>query len=156
MERESRLVAVVAELGFDLSAPIKVGGDYAPIIVHDGQAHVSGQIPRIGDVVAVTGRVGDEATLEAARHAAKIGIIRALALLRQALGSLDRVSRALHMTVYVQSAEGFTQQSEVADAASAVLHHVLGEAGIHARTSVGVFRLPKNAAVEISLTAAVD
>jgi hypothetical protein len=60
-----------------------------------------------------------------------------------------------YVTVYVQSAATFTQQSEVADAASAVLHAVLGPAGAHARTSVGVFQLPKNATVELDLIATV-
>ena len=74
---------------------------------------------------------------------------------RQALGSLERVAQLLRITVYVQSADGFTQQSEVADGASALLRAVLGPAGAHARTSVGVFRLPKDATVELDLVAAV-
>lgn len=59
--------------------------------------------------------------------------------------------------MFTQSAEGFTQLSEVADAASALLHEVLGpQAGAHARTSVGVFQLPKDATVELDLVAVVD
>jgi enamine deaminase RidA (YjgF/YER057c/UK114 family) len=57
--------------------------------------------------------------------------------------------------VFVQCAQNFTQQSEVADGASEVLYAVLGDAGVHTRTSVGVYQLPKNAAVEIDLIAAV-
>jgi enamine deaminase RidA (YjgF/YER057c/UK114 family) len=60
------------------------------------------------------------------------------------------------MTVYTQSAADFTQQSEVADAASELLHAVLGEPGRHTRTSVGVFQLPKNASVELDLLASVE
>lgn len=59
----------------------------------------------------------------------------------------------LRITVYVQSAPGFTQQSEVADGASEVLYRVLGPVGAHTRTSVGVLQLPKNATVEVDLTA---
>jgi enamine deaminase RidA (YjgF/YER057c/UK114 family) len=56
----------------------------------------------------------------------------------------------------VQSTESFTQQSEVADAASEVFHSVLGPAGVHTRTSIGVYQLPKSAAVELDLVAAVE
>jgi enamine deaminase RidA (YjgF/YER057c/UK114 family) len=116
---------------------------------------VSGQIPRVGDQVVATGRAGAEVSLEQARAAARISTLRALALLQRALGSLDQVDRILRITVYVQCTADFTQHSEVADAASDLLHTVLGEAGIHARTSIGVYQLPKNATVELELQAAV-
>ena len=82
--------------------------------------------------------------------------MRALALLAQSLGSLDRVQSILRISVYVQSAQDFTQQSEVADGASEVLYAVLGQSGVHTRTSVGVYQLPKNAAVELDLIARVE
>jgi enamine deaminase RidA (YjgF/YER057c/UK114 family) len=63
------------------------------------------------------------------------------------------VDRILRITVYVQCTPDFTQHSEVADAASDLLHTVLGEAGIHARTSIGVYQLPKNATLELELQA---
>lgn len=80
--------------------------------------------------------------------------MRALALLQRELGSLENLSQVLRVTVFTQSASAFTQQSEVADAASELLHTVLGEAGRHTRTSVGVYQLPKNASVELDLIAA--
>ena len=104
----------------------------------------------------VSGRVGEDVPLERAQLAAKISAMRALALLRQALGSLDRVERILRITVFVQCAQTFTQQSEVADGASEILFRVLGDAGVHSRTSVGVCQLPKNAPVEIDLIAAAE
>ena len=79
--------------------------------------------------------------------------LRALVLLYQHLGSLDRVARILRLNVYVQSAADFTRQSEVANGASALLYQLLGEAGVHVRTSVGVYQLPKNAAVELDMVA---
>jgi len=82
--------------------------------------------------------------------------MRALALLRQSLGTLDGIGRILRMTVYVQCTQDFTQHSEVADAASDVFCKVLGEAGRHARTSVGVHQLPKNATVELDLVATTE
>jgi enamine deaminase RidA (YjgF/YER057c/UK114 family) len=81
--------------------------------------------------------------------------MRALALLQRSLGSLDHVKAILSISVFVQSAQHFTEQSEVADGASEVLFKVLGPAGAHTRTSVGVFQLPKNATVELSLVASV-
>ena len=152
---ETRVAAAAAELGHDFSGPLKIGGDYLSAVRHGELVYVSGQIPRVGDVVVVTGRAGAEAPLPEARRAAAVCAMRALAVLRQTLGSLERVAQLLHITVYVQSADGFTQQSEVADGASALLRAVLGAAGAHARTSVGVYRLPKDASVELDLVAAV-
>ena len=155
MSRESEFQAVARELGYDFDGEIKIGGNYTPVVLHGGLAFVSGQVPRVGNEIVVTGRVGSDVTLERAQLAAKICVMRALALLRQSAGSLDAVSRALRVTVFVQAADGFTQLSEVADGASEILFRVLGEAGVHTRTSVGVAQLPKNAAVELDLIAAV-
>ncbi|QRY80298.1 RidA family protein [Pseudomonas sp. PDNC002] len=147
---------IAAELGCDFSGEIKIGGDYVPFLIEGSQVHISGQIPRVGDEVVVTGRAGGDASLAEAQRAARICVMRALALLRQALGDLERVRKVLHLNVFVQSAEHFTQQSEVADAASSVLHTVLGAAGVHTRTSVGVYQLPKNATVELNLVAVAE
>ena len=154
--RDTRFAAAEQALGHSFAGEIRVGGNYVSVVRHGGQAFVSGQVPRVGTEVVVTGKAGAEVPLAQAQLAAKVCAMRALALLRQELGSLDAIVRLLRVTVYVQSAEGFTQQSEVADAASALLHEVLGEAGRHTRTSVGVFQLPKNAAVELDLVAAVE
>ena len=151
--RDTRFAAVQAELGYSFDGEIKIGGNYVPVVQHGDQVFVSGQIPRVGNAVVVTGRVGSETSVQQAQLAAKICAMRALALLRQSLGSLDRVKHILRITVFVQSAQDFTQQSEVADAASEVLYAVLGPAGAHTRTSVGVAQLPKSASVEIDLIA---
>lgn len=154
--RDTRFAAAAAVLGYDVDGDIKIGGNYVSVVQHGDQVYVSGQIPRVGNTVVVTGRAGAEVSVSQAQLAARICAMRALALLRQSLGSLDRVKQILRMTVYVQSAQDFTQQSEVADAASEVLHAVLGQAGVHTRTSVGVFQLPKNASVELDLIAAAE
>jgi enamine deaminase RidA (YjgF/YER057c/UK114 family) len=149
--RSHRLQQAIAATGYAFDGPILAGGDYVPV-VHDGDvAYVSGQVPRVGKEVVVTGRVGEAASLADAQKAARICAIRALLLLEAQLGSLDRIARVLRVGVYVQSAAAFTQQSEVADAASALLKSVLGDEGAHTRTSVGVYQLPKNAAVEVEL-----
>jgi enamine deaminase RidA (YjgF/YER057c/UK114 family) len=82
--------------------------------------------------------------------------MRVLTLLQSTLGSLDRVLQVMRMNVYVQSASDFTQQSEVADAASDIFVRVLEDAGAHTRTSIGAYQLPKNATVEIDLIVAYE
>lgn len=147
--------AVEAALSYSFAGELKIGGNYVSVVRHGNQVFISGQIPRVDNEVVVTGRVGAEVSVAEAQRAAKVCTMRALALLRQELGSLGRVQRILRITVFVQCAQDFTQQSEVADGASEVLYAVLGDAGVHTRTSVGAYQLPKNAAVEIDLIAAV-
>ena len=154
--RQTRFAAIEKELGCSFAGEIKSGGNYTPVVQHDDTIYVSGQVPRVGDTVAVTGRVGSQVTLADAQRAAKICAMRALALLGQQLGGLERIKSILRVTVYVQSAEDFTMQSEVGNGASEVFFSVLGPAGVHTRTSVGVYQLPKNASVEVDLIAAVE
>ena len=153
--RNARFAAQEAALGYSFEGELKIGGNYVSTLRHGDVVYVSGQVPRVGSTVVVTGRVGAEVSLAQAQLAAKVCAMRALVLLRQSLGSLDRIEQILRVTVYTQSAMDFTQQSEVADAASELLHAVLGGAGTHTRTSVGVAQLPKNASVELDMVAAV-
>lgn len=156
MSRDERFTQEAQALGYSFDGEIKIGGNYVPLVRDGHHLYISGQIPRVGDQVVVTGAVGAEVTLERAQLAAKVCAMRALALLQRSLGSLEQVRAVLRITVYVQSAPGFTQQSEVADGASDLLFRVLGPAGAHTRTSVGVLQLPKNASVEVDLIAAAD
>lgn len=149
--RQQALDNIIQTLGYDFQGGIRIGGNYASVVQEGKLVWVSGQIPRVGDTIVVTGRAGADVTLAQARLGAQVSMVRALLLLRQALGGLDQIGRVLRINVFVQSAQDFTQQSEVADAASDLLHAVLGEAGFHTRTSVGVYQLPKNASVEIDL-----
>lgn len=149
MTAEQRFQQQAADLGYSFDGEIKVGGNYAPV-VRDGELiYVSGQIPRVGDQVVVVGAAGDDVPLDKARLAAKISTMRALALVARAAGGLEHIAAVPRITVFVRSAPSFTQQSEVADAASDLLAAVLGPIARHTRTSVGVAQLPKGAAVEI-------
>jgi enamine deaminase RidA (YjgF/YER057c/UK114 family) len=152
-DRDRELDAASAEHGFDPAVPLQIGGRYSPLVRDGRTLYLSGQIPRIGDHVAVAGVVGAEVSLERAKRAAAICVLRALTLLRQELGSLNRLQAVVRMTVFVHCDAGFTQHSEVADGASDLVWRVLGTAGAHTRTSVGVLQLPKNAAVELDLIA---
>ena len=153
---DTKFLEQAQQLGYSFDGEIKIGGNYVPLVRDGHHLYVSGQIPRVGNTVVVTGPVGAAVSLINAQKAAKVCVMRGLALLQRALGSLDHIQSVPRITVYVQSAPNFTQQSEVADGASEVLFQVLGaQAGAHSRTSVGVFQLPKNAAVEIDLIASV-
>ncbi|RZJ12617.1 MAG: RidA family protein [Rubrivivax sp.] len=153
-DRDQQLAAASAELGFDPTVEIQIGGRYTALVRDGRTLYLSGQIPRIGDHVAVTGVVGAEVSMERAKRAAAIAALRALTLLRQELGSLARLKSVLRVTVYVHCTPDFVQHSEVADGASELLWRVLGDAGAHTRTTVGVHQLPKNAAIELDLIAA--
>lgn len=157
LPRDSRLQQRAMAEGLDVEAAVVIGGRYTAVVRQGDTMYVSGQIPRVGEQVAITGQVGEDGpvTLEHAQRAARLCALRALVLMRQALGSLDRVEQLLRITVYVQCSASFTQHSEVADGASDLLHEVLGSSGTHTRTSVGVYQLPKNATVEMDLIAAV-
>jgi enamine deaminase RidA (YjgF/YER057c/UK114 family) len=145
----------LTELGLTLPAAAVPSFNYVPVVVHHGIAWVAGQLPKVGDDVLVTGKVGAEVSLEVARGEARICILQGLACLRQALGSLDRIERVLKVTGFVASAPGFNGQPKVIDAASELLVEVFGEAGRHARSAVGVAELPRNTCVEIELVVAV-
>jgi len=156
MNADDRFDLEAKSLGYNFDGEIKIGGNYVPLVRDGKHIYLSGQIPRVEDTVVVTGAAGAEASLAQAQLAAKVCAMRALALLKRAVGSLENVKSILRVTVYVQSSPGFTQQSEVADAVSEVLFKVLGPAGAHTRTSVGVLQLPKNATVEVDLIATVE
>lgn len=141
--------------GMDLHAPLVIGGNYVSATEHNGVVYISGQVSRVGTTITALGRVGEAVTLQQAQAAAEVCALRVLAILEQQFG-LHRIEKILKINVFTQSAADFTQQSEVADAASNLLAAVLGSAaGPHGRTSVGVYQLPKNAAVELDATVAL-
>ncbi|HEY6474016.1 MAG TPA: RidA family protein [Acidimicrobiales bacterium] len=143
------------ELGLSLHGPHPPHDPLDAVVVHDGVARTSGQLPRIGGVLTCLGRLGDDVTVEEGREAAGVCALNALAVLEVALGSLDRVERVLTVTGYVASAPDFHEQPAVVDGASRVLFDVFGEAGRHTRSAVGVAALPRRGAVEIEVTVAV-
>lgn len=141
--------------GFDIPAFQAPAYSYTSVLVHNGQAWVSGSVPKTGDEDLHPGKVGQDVTLEQAKEAAKLATRNALASLSHAIDGLDNVEQLLKITVFVASAPGFNQQPHVADAATNLLREILGERGRHARSAVGVAELPRNSSVEIELVAAV-
>lgn len=152
MNVEARL----ADLGLELPETAAPGARYAAVVVHGGTAWVSGQLPRIGEVVTCAGKVGRDVSIEEAHAAARVALLRALAALRDELGTLAAVRQILKMNVFVASAVGFDAQSQVSDGASRLIFELFGsQQGRHARTSVGVSELPRNACLELDIVAAL-
>ncbi|MEJ2410052.1 MAG: RidA family protein [Novosphingobium sp.] len=147
---ESRLAA----LGLTLPEPAAPVAAYVPVVVAGGLAHVSGQLPFIAGKL-VTGRLGEDVTLEDGIEAAQACAVMILAQLKAALGSLDRVEQVVKLGAFVNSTGFFTDQPKVANGASELMVAVFGEAGKHARSAVGVPVLPLGAAVEVDAVVAV-
>lgn len=152
---EGRVRARLAELGLTLHGPHPPHDPLDAVVVHGGVARTSGQLPRIAGELTCLGYLGKDVSVEEGAEAAAVCALNALAVLEQALGSLDRVERVLTVTGFVASAPDFHQQPAVVDGASRVLADVFGEAGRHTRSAVGVAALPRRGAVEIEVTVAV-
>jgi enamine deaminase RidA (YjgF/YER057c/UK114 family) len=145
----------LAELGLPLHGPHPPHDPLDAVVVYDGVARTSGQLPRIDGKLTCLGRLGDDVSVEEARAAAAVCALNALAVLEVALGSLDRIDRVLTVTGYVASAPDFHDQPTVVDGASRVLADVFGDAGRHTRSAIGVASLPRGGAVEIEVTVAI-
>ncbi len=141
----------LTELGLALPAPPKPVATYIPAVLAGELLFLSGVIPfRDGKLVFV-GKLGRELTVEQGYEAAGIALLNALSIIRQELGTLDRVRKIVRMTGHVASADGFVQHPAVINGASDLLVRIFGEAGKHARVALGAAELPLNAPVEIEL-----
>ncbi len=148
---EARLKA----LGIELPPAPKPLASYVPAVRTGNLVFLSGQGPLADGKPTVTGKVGAELTEEAGNKAARATMIVLLGVLRGEIGSLDRVRRIVKLVGFVNSAPGFTRQPWVVNGASDLLIEIFGEAGRHARSSIGVSELPLNIPVEIELTVEV-
>jgi enamine deaminase RidA (YjgF/YER057c/UK114 family) len=146
--------AKLAELGLVLPAPAAPVAAYVPTVEAGGFLYVSGQISFV-DGVLIKGRLGEDLTLEQGVAAAQGCGLMLLAQAQAALGSLDRIARVVKLGAFIASAADFTDQPKVANGASDLMIAVLGEAGRHARSAVGVPVLPLGCAVEIDAVFAV-
>ncbi len=142
------VVAKLQELGITLTPPQPPVASYLPVVVSGNLAFVSGQIARRGTSVLFKGTVGGGIFPDQAAQAARECVISALAVL-QGAGLLDRVVRVVKVTGYVASAPSFLDHAKVVNGASDLLVQVFGEAGKHARTSIGTPVLPLGAPVEV-------
>ena len=147
--------ARVQELGLTLYGPHLPHDPLDAIVIHGGTARTSGQLPRIDGVITCTGILGAGVSVEDGAAAARVCALNALSVLRQGLGTLDRIERVLTVTGYVACTPSFWEQPAVIDGASRVLHEIFGDAGRHTRSAVGVAALPRGGAVEIEVTVAL-
>ena len=146
MDAETRL----AQLNLVLPPLPKPGGIYQPVVVVNQVAYVSGHGPLRADGTLITGRVGAGLTLEEGRAAARQTGLAILATLRANLGSLNRVKRLVKSLGMVNAAPDFAQHPQVINGYSELMAEVFGpEAGVGARSAVGMGSLPGNIAVEI-------
>ena len=145
----------LAELGLELPPVATPVASYVPVVVSGSLAFVAGQVPMAEGRLLWSGKLGHDMDVDAGAEAARRCGLQALAALRASLGSLDRVRRIVKVSVFVASADGFTEQPKVANGASDLFVEVFGESGRHARAAVGVSELPLGAPVEVEVVAEV-
>ena len=147
--------ARLAELGITLPEAAAPVASYVPVVVSGGMAFVSGQLPFVNGKL-VTGRLGEDVSLEDGQAAARACGLMILAQLKAALIPLDKVERVVKLGGFVNSTPDFTDQPKVVNGASDLMADVFGEAGKHARAAVGVPSLPLGAAVEVDAVIALS
>jgi len=145
-----RIDARLAELGLTLPSAMPPMANYVPSVRSGTLVVVSGQVPAQDGKIMVTGLIGTDVTVEQGQDAAKLCFLNVLTHLRAACdGDLDRVTRVVRLGGFVSAPAGFTQHAQVMNGASDLAVAVFGDAGRHARSTIGVSGLPGNAAVEV-------
>lgn len=137
------------ELGITLPEAAAPAANYLPVMTSGNLLYTSGQLPLHEGKLVHEGLIGRDLTVEQGQEAAKWCAINILAQAQSALGNLESVKKIVKISVFVASNADFTEQHLVANGASNLLAEVLGNAGRHARSAVGMASLPLNAPVEI-------
>jgi len=145
--REEKLEA----LGYPLADTPKPAGIYTPLVVDGKTAYLSGMVPVETGGLKYKGKVPTDVDLEEAKKAAELCAANLLRVCARDLGSLDKIEQVIKVTGFVNSEPDFTDQHLVINGASGLFIEVLGEAGKHARSAVGMAGLPTGAAVEVEL-----
>lgn len=142
--------ARLAELGLALPTPMAPMANYVPYAVTGPLVVISGQLPARDGVIAVKGKLGEGVSPEQGVEAARLCLLNVLAQLKAACGGdLGRVRRVVRLGGFIAAPPGFTAHATVMNGASDLAVAVFGEAGRHARTTIGVPSLPGDAAVEV-------
>jgi enamine deaminase RidA (YjgF/YER057c/UK114 family) len=145
----------LAERGLTVPEVVAPLAAYVPAVRSGQHVYTAGQLPMRGGSLITTGKVGAEVTPEQAVECAQQCALNALAAVRAEIGELSAVRRVVKVVVFVASAPDFTGQPAVANGVSELLGEVFGEAGVHARSAVGVAVLPLDAPVEVELVVEV-
>ena len=154
-ERASQRLAALGLTLPPVTAPLAA---YVPAVRTGSYVYVSGQLPLVDGKLQATGKVGASVSVEEAAALARICALNGLAAAAGAVGGpggLDAITRLVKVTCFVASDPSFTGQAQVANGASEFLIEVLGEAGRHARSAVGMAVLPLDTPVEVELIAEV-
>jgi enamine deaminase RidA (YjgF/YER057c/UK114 family) len=141
----------LTQLGLALPAPPKPVANYVPVVRVGDLLFLSGVLPSRDGQLIMTGKLGQNLSIEQGMEAARVAVLNGLSIIRQEAGSLDRVKRIVKMVGHIASAPGFTDQPQVLNGASDLLVSLFGDAGRHARVAVGAAELPRQAPVEIEL-----
>ena len=139
------------ELGIELPSPPEPFGIYAEAVQTGNLLFLTGMLPTEGRAAKFIGRVGAEVNVEAGRKAAGLAALNALAVARQHLGSLDKVTRIVRLGVSVATSGDVREQPRVADGASELLQSVFGKDKNPSRLVYGVASLPLGTPVELEL-----
>ena len=148
----------IARLGLSVPDLAPPAGVYVPALQDGDLVFTSGQLPMIGGQLAATGKVGSGAgqvSPEDAKGLAQTCALNAIAAVKSVVGDLDRVTRVVKVVGFVASDPGFTGQPGVVNGASELLGAAFGDAGVHARSAVGVAVLPLDSPVEVEIVVAV-
>jgi enamine deaminase RidA (YjgF/YER057c/UK114 family) len=146
----------LAELGLNLPEPMRPVANYVPFVRAGALIHIAGQVS-VEPGGGVRGVVGEDVDLETAKRGARLCGLNILAQLKAALdGDLGRVRRIVKLGGFVQAGPGFFDIPQVLNGCSDLMVDVFGDAGRHARSAVGVYRLPLNFAVEVDAVAEVS
>ena len=143
------------QLGLELPTVVPPVANYVPAVRTGAFVYTSGQLPMVDGALAATGKVGAEVTAEQAAELARTCALNALAAVDGLVG-IDSVVKVVKVVGFVASAPGFSGQPGVLNGASDVLGEIFGDAGVHARSAVGVSELPLNAPVEVELVVEVE
>jgi len=148
MTSPSKIDARLQELGITLPVPAVPVANYVSFVKSGNLVHISGQISNDGSG-RYKGTVGVDVSLEEATEAARVCGINLLAQMKAATGDLDKVVRVVKLGAFVQAGPDFYDIPQVVNGCSNLMVDVLGEAGKHARSAVGVYKIPLGFAVEV-------
>lgn len=143
--------AKLKEMGLTLPDPPKPVANYVPAVRVGDLLFLSGVLPSRDGQLIMTGKLGQELTIEQGREASRVAVLNGLSIVKYEVGSLNHVKRIVKMVGHIASAPGFTDQPQVLNGASDLLVALFGDAGCHARVAVGAAELPRHAPVEIEL-----
>jgi len=146
----------LAELGLTVPDVVPPVAAYVPAVRSGSYVYTSGQLPMVAGAMAATGKVGADVTPELAKELAATCALNAIAAVKSVIGDLDKVVRVVKVVGFVASTPDFTGQPGVVNGASELLGAAFGDAGVHARSAVGVVALPLDAPVEVEMIVEVS